>query len=154
MITWHEEVLIAANIEKVWHLFDLDQMQRVMPQIVETTVLEKKEGVVGSTYRQVYREGKRTETYIVTDLEHEETATKKHNKSGFTLANMIEVETSITLIKISENETKLIYSGQNKGLNFLGKLFMKLSSTKKNQQVVDGFLERVKTEALKEADEK
>ena len=154
MITWHEEVLIAANIEKVWHLFDLDQMQRVMPQIVETTVLEKKEGVVGSTYRQVYREGKRTETYIVTDLEHEETATKKHNKSGFTLANMIEVETSITLIKISENETKLIYSGQNKGLNFFGKLFMKLSSTKKNQQVVDGFLERVKTEALKEADEK
>ena len=154
MITWHEEVLIAANIEKVWHLFDLDQMQRVMPQIVETTVLEKKEGVVGSTYQQVYREGKRTETYIVTDLEHEETATKKHNKSGFTLANMIEVETSITLIKIAENETKLIYSGQNKGLNFLGKLFMKLSSTKKNQQVVDGFLERVKTEALKEADEK
>lgn len=65
---------------------------------------------------------------------------------------MIAVESAITLIKISENETKLIYSGQNKGINFLGKLLMKFNSTKKNHQMVDDFMQIVKVEALKEKD--
>lgn len=53
MITWYEELLIPSNIEKNWHLFDLDQMHLIMPQIVETTILEKKEEIIGSTYQQV-----------------------------------------------------------------------------------------------------
>ena len=88
MLTWNKEIIINAPIETVWKLFDLDQIQRIMPNIVENKPLNITEGVVGSTYEQTYREGKRTQTYIVTDLEYENTAHKKHNKTEFTLAKM------------------------------------------------------------------
>lgn len=150
MIKWKEEMLIPVNIEIVWNLFELENMQRIMPQVVETKVLEKKEGIVGSTYEQQFKEGNRIERYIVEDLEHEDTSDKKHNKSGFVLGKAFEIETSFTLIKLSENETKFIYSGQNKGINFLGRSLLKLGGTKSNQKTVDEFMERVRKEALKD----
>lgn len=50
MLTWNKEIIINAPIETVWKLFDLDQIQRIMPNIVENKPLNIKEGVVGSTY--------------------------------------------------------------------------------------------------------
>lgn len=150
MITWKEETIIEANIETIWNLFELEYIQRIMPQVVENEVIERKEGIVGSKYRQKYKEGKRVETYIVEDLEHENTPDKKHNKSGFTLAKMFEIEASFTLLKIDENHTRFIYGGQNKGVNWLGKLMTKLMGTKNNQKVVFEFIERVRSEAMKD----
>ncbi|MBL1229586.1 SRPBCC family protein [Enterococcus sp. BWB1-3] len=150
MISWKKEIIIPVNIEIIWTLFDIENMKRIMPQVIETKVLEKTDGIVGSTYEQTYQEGKRVEKYIVTDLEHEDTPERKHNKSGFTLAKMFEIETSFTLIKISENETKFLYSGQNKGTNFIARCMVKMMGNKKNEQVVTDFMERVKTEALKD----
>ncbi|MGV2928428.1 SRPBCC family protein [Macrococcus capreoli] len=150
MITWKEEMILPVNIEKVWSLFDLENIQRIMPQVVDMKVLEKKPGVVGSTYEQSYKEGKRIMKYIVTDLEHEDTPACKHNKSGFQLANMFDIEADYVLEKISENETRFIYSGSNKGLNLIGKAMLKVMPKKQNQKVVNEFMERVKHEALKE----
>ncbi|MGK0577549.1 SRPBCC family protein [Macrococcus capreoli] len=150
MITWKEEMILPVNIEKVWSLFDLENIQRIMPQVVDMKVLEKKPGVVGSTYEQSYKEGKRIMKYIVTDLEHEDTPARKHNKSGFQLANMFDIEADYVLEKISENETRFIYSGSNKGLNLIGKAMLKVMPKKQNQKVVNEFMERVKHEALKE----
>ncbi|WP_260443900.1 hypothetical protein [Listeria booriae] len=73
MVTWNEEMVIEANIEVIWNLFQLENIQRIMPQIIENKVIEMKEGIVGSRYRQKYQEGKRVETYIVKDLAHEDT---------------------------------------------------------------------------------
>lgn len=151
MIKWHEERIIPVNIETIWHLFELENIQRIMPNVVENKVLEQKEGVVGSTYQQKYKEGKRIETYIVEDLEYENTPLKKHNKIGFTLAKAFEIEASFTLHKIGEDQTKFIYQGENKGLNFLGKVLLKLGGEKNNNKVVTEFMDRVETEALKEA---
>lgn len=92
MLTWKETIIIPANIETIWHLFDIDQMQRIMPQVIDMRVIDKKPGVVGSTYEQTYKEGKRIMKYIVTDLEHEDTPSRKHNRSGFKLANMFAIE--------------------------------------------------------------
>ncbi|WP_349407712.1 SRPBCC family protein [Pseudalkalibacillus sp. SCS-8] len=150
MLSWHEERVIPVNIEVIWELFEIDNLSRIMPNVVETKVLEKKEGVVGTTYQQKYKEGKRIETYIVEDLEYENTPDKKHNKIGFTLAKAFEVEASFTLIKEGEDETRFIYKGQNRGLNFLGKTLLKLGGKKNNQKVVDDFMDRVEEEALKE----
>ena len=151
MIKWHEERVIPVNIETVWQLFELENIQRIMPNVVENKVLEQREGVVGSTYQQKYKEGKRIETYIVEDLEYENTPEKKHNKIGFTLAKAFEIEAAFTLIKIDENQTRFIYQGENKGLNFLGKVLLKLGGEKNNQKVVTEFMDRVETEAMKEA---
>ncbi|BCB02693.1 SRPBCC family protein [Bacillus sp. KH172YL63] len=151
MITWHEERIIPVNIEKVWHLFELENIQRIMPNVVENKVLEQKEGVVGSTYQQKYKEGKRIETYIVEDLEYENTPEKKHNKIGFTLAKAFDIKAEFTLHKIDEHQTRFIYKGENKGLNFLGKVLLKLGGEKNNHKVVTEFMDRVEQEALKEA---
>lgn len=152
MISWNEEILIPVNIDLIWTLFDIENMQRIMPQVVETKVLEKKEAIIGSTYEQTYQEGKRVQKYIVTDLEHEDTPERKHNKSGFTLAKMFEVEVSYTLIKVNEDETKFLYSGQNKPLNLIARGMVKMMGNKKNNQVVADFIELVKSEAIKDRD--
>ncbi|TMU85204.1 SRPBCC family protein [Bacillus sp. BHET2] len=150
MINWHEERIIPVNIETIWHLFEIENIQRIMPNVVENKVLEQKEGVVGSTYQQKYKEGKRIETYIVEDLEYENTPEKKHNKIGFTLAKAFEIETEFTFYKIDENQTRFIYKGENRGVNFLGKVLLKLGGEKNNNKVVTDFMDRVESEAMKE----
>ncbi|WP_052759697.1 hypothetical protein [Paenibacillus sp. DMB20] len=92
------------------------------------------------------------ETYIVVDLEYENTPDKKHNKIGFTLARIFEIEASFTLIKVDDRHTRFIYSGQNKGVNWLGKIMVKLMGTKNNRKVVFDFMERVRGEAIKDQD--
>jgi hypothetical protein len=151
MIKWYEEKVIPVNIETIWTLFELENIQRIMPNVIENKVLERKEGVVGSKYQQKYKEGKRVETYIVEDLEYENTPAKKHKRIGFTLAKAFEIQTAFTLIKLNENETKFIYQGQNQGLNFLGKVLLKLGGEKNNNKVVIDFMELVEKEALKES---
>lgn len=151
MIKWHEERIIPVNIETIWKLFQLENIQRIMPNVIENKVIEKKEGVVGSKYEQKYKEGKRIETYIVEDLEHENIPDKKHHKIGFTLAKAFQIEAAYTLIKIGDNETRFIYQGQNMGLNFLGKTLLKLGGEKNNKKVVIDFMDRVEEEALREA---
>jgi hypothetical protein len=152
MIKWHEEKIIPVNIETIWTLFELENIQRIMPNVIENKVLERKEGVVGTTYQQKYKEGKRVETYIVEDLEYENTPDKKHNKIGFTLAKSFEVQAAFTLIKLNENETKFIYQGENKGINFLGKVLLKMGGEKNNHKVVMDFMDLVEKEAFKEAE--
>jgi hypothetical protein len=154
MIKWHEERVIPVNIEVIWKLFELENIQRIMPNVIENKVLEQKEGMAGSKYQQKYREGKRIETYIVENLEYENTPERKHNKIGFTLAKAFEIETSFTLVKMNEEETNFIYSGQNKGLNFLGKVLLKLGGEKNNNKVVSDFMDRVENESLIEESKK
>ncbi|MGR3763222.1 SRPBCC family protein [Rossellomorea sp. NS-SX7] len=154
MIKWHEERVIPVNIEVIWGLFELENIQRIMPNVIENKVLERKEGVVGSKYQQKYKEGKRIETYIVEDLEFENSPERKHNKIGFTLAKAFEVEASFTLVKLNEEETNFIYTGQNKGLNFLGKVLLKLGGEKNNNKVVTDFMDRVESEARLENSKK
>ncbi|MBD2868266.1 SRPBCC family protein [Paenibacillus arenilitoris] len=149
MIKWHKEIKIPANIETVWRLFDLDRIQRIMPNVIAHEPIELKEGVVGSTYRQTYKEGKRTETYIVTDIEYENTDRKKHKRIEFVLGKAFKIQAGFTLIKEDENLTTFIYTGQNEGINFLGRSLLKLGGSKNNDKVVDDFVELVRSEAAK-----
>ncbi|MED1865546.1 SRPBCC family protein [Fictibacillus nanhaiensis] len=100
MLTWKEERMIPVNIERIWELFSDENIQRIMPNVVEHTPIEKKEGVVGSTYKQSYKEGRRIETYIVETLAYEDTIDRKHLEIGFSLAKAFEIQTAFTLIKV------------------------------------------------------
>ncbi|QAS54353.1 SRPBCC family protein [Halobacillus litoralis] len=147
MIHWEEEKIIETNIEQVWELFADRNIQRIMPKVEEHVLVEKSETEVGALHRQTYREGKRLETYTVETLAYEDSPEKKQKTIAFIIGKSFQVTASFTLEKVDENRTKLIYSGQNKGVNFVGKAMMKLANKKGNEKVVQEFLDRVDQEA-------
>lgn len=150
MIQWNEERQILQPIEKVWQLFSDEHIQQIMPKVEEHILIEGSEQAAGAKHRQTYREGKRKETYIVETLQYEDRMDYKKKEIRFVLGKAFEVRLSFTLQKISENETKFIYEGSNKGVNFVGRAMMKMSSPKSNMDVVQEFLDRVESEANKE----
>ncbi|MGP4069972.1 SRPBCC family protein [Halobacillus sp. B29] len=147
---WKEERTIEANIETVWNLFREENMLVIMPKVIENEPVHIEEGGVGSKYRQKYQEGKRVETYIVETVGYEDTDEKKFKQLNFTLAKAFDITFSFTLEKVTESTTRFIYEGNNRGVNFVGRAFMKLGSKKNNQKVVNDFKDRVEEEALKE----
>jgi uncharacterized membrane protein len=51
---WTKEIEIDAPIEKIWALFDgsLENMQKIMPQVISNIPVKVTEEGVGSIYRQ------------------------------------------------------------------------------------------------------
>lgn len=146
MVTWREEKVLAIPIEQAWHLFDHDRLQRLIPGVVQHEVIECKPGVVGSTYRQTYMQGNRLETYIVTDLAYTNEPDYKQNTIGFTLAKMFRLEMSFALKRIDATSCRLIYTGKNEGVNFVGRSLLSLGGERENEKIVKGFLERLEKE--------
>ena len=149
MIQWKDEIVIHKNIEQVWSLFLDKNIKRIMPKVEEHIVIEKTEHEVGAKHQQKYREGKRVETYIVETLAYEDTEDKKKKQIRFVLGKAFEISLTFTLLKNDKEITTFIYEGTNKGVNFVGRAMLKLSSQKSNQDVVKEFLQKVQDEAMK-----
>lgn len=149
MIQWKEEKVIPANIETVWSLFSDKNIKRIMPKVEEHILIEKSETEAGAKHKQTYREGKRLETYIVDTLIYEDREVEKKKQIQFVLGKAFEVTLTFTLIKVDESHTRLLYEGENKGVNFVGRAMLKLAGKKSNLDVVMEFLERVQAEAMK-----
>ncbi|KAA0965513.1 SRPBCC family protein [Sporosarcina sp. ANT_H38] len=147
---WKEERQIDAPIEVVWALFEEEQAARIMPKVIENRWIVKKTDMRGSTYNQTYQEGKRKETYVVEITEFEDTANRKHKHIQFQLARTFEMKLAFTLEKASEHKTKFIYSGSNRGINFVGRAMLKLGSRKNGNQVIHDFMDRVEKEATQD----
>ncbi|MGX6445654.1 SRPBCC family protein [Neobacillus sp. K501] len=148
MIQWKEETTIKANIETVWSLFLDENIKKIMPKVEEHILIEKTEAEVGAKHQQKYREGKRVETYIVETLAYENLPNKKLKTIQFVLGRAFEISLTFTLLKIDETQTRFIYQGQNKGVNFVGRAMLKLGSEKSNNVVVKEFMQKVEEEAL------
>ena len=146
-MAWNKTIVIDENIEKVWSLFNEDKYKRIMPQVVSHKLVSED----GNTkvYEEVYREGKREETYLLTEVLEQDTTDVKHSTFSFTIANMIESEGSFLLEKIDDQRTKFTYSGDNQGKNFFMKTMLKLASKKNDEKVVNEFMERVLEESTK-----
>ncbi|MFC7373431.1 SRPBCC family protein [Fictibacillus iocasae] len=147
MITWHSERELAVSIEAAWSLFDDDRIQRILRNVVEHEVIESKPGVTGTTYKQSYKEGKRVETYTVTVLDYKNEPEEKLLKWGFVLGKAFYITFAFKLRKVDDNRTLFIYEGKNKGLNFLGRVLLKLGE-RSNEKVVSDFMDTVEREAL------
>ena len=149
MKKWTRDIEINAPIEQVWSYFNgsLENMQKIMPQVVDQQPVKITEEVVGSVYRQKYKEGKRIEEYDVETLEYLNEPDYKKMRIGFTLANIFEITAFYELKKINENKTYLNYSTTNRPLKWFVKFFLIFASDK----VVVEFLERVKRVAEEEA---
>lgn len=149
-MSWERQINIHANIETVWNLFTESQMKRIMPQVVAHKLLSTDPDTKTSIYEETYAEGKREETYLLTEVILLDAPTEKHKSFDFTIAKMIHSTGEFYLKKITDSETLFIYRGQNQGLNFLGKTMLKMGSQKKNDAVVEDFVTRVKQEAEKD----
>ncbi|WP_054026296.1 SRPBCC family protein [Bacillus sp. FJAT-28004] len=148
MKQWSREIEINTPIEHVWSYLDgsLEQMQKIMPQVVENKPVNITKEVVGSIYRQKYKEGKRIEEYDVHTLEYSNHPNDKKLKIGFTLANIFEITALYELHRVNDQKTMLRYTATNKALKWFVKLFMLFSTEK----VVVKFLEKVKNVAESE----
>lgn len=142
MKQWTKEIEIDAPIEQVWKYLDgsLENMQKIMPQVVSNEPIAIKEGMVGSIYLQKYREGKRVMEYEVETLDYLNSPNEKKMKVGFTLSGMFEITAGYELDKIDEGRTRFIYSTTNKPLKWFVKLFLLFATDK----VVVDFVKRVK----------
>lgn len=149
MKQWSREIEINAPIEQVWSYLDgsLEEMQKIMPQVVENTPVHITEEMVGSVYRQKYKQGNRIEEYDVHTLEYSNQLNDKKVKIGFTLANYFEITALYELHRVNDQTTKLRYTATNQALKWFVKLFMVFASDK----VVVKFLETVKKVAESEA---
>ncbi|AMM94498.1 SRPBCC family protein [Peribacillus simplex] len=143
MKKWTRDTEINAPIEQVWKFLDgsLENMQKIMPQVVEHKRVKITEKVVGSVYRQKYREGKRTEEYDIETVEYLNEAIEKKLKVGFTLAKMFEITAFYELNKINNNKTSFTYTVTSRPIKWW---FLKLLLVFATDKVVVEFLERDK----------
>ena len=142
LMSWNKTVEINANIEKIWELFNEENYQKIIPQVVSTKLIEEDEENNIKIYEEVYREGNREETYLMTEHTVESDAIKQQD-FNFTIANAIYSEGTFLLEKIDENNTRFTYSGFNEGRNFFFKMMLKFASKKNEEKVVDEFIERL-----------
>lgn len=142
MKTWSHEAVINANIEKVWKIFNgsLEDLQKVMPNVIENEWIKGDKNEVGTIVRQKYQEGKRVQEYEVETLEYENESEQKRLKVGFNLANMFDITATYELKKLEEHQTLFKYSTTNNPLKWYLKPLVKLGSNK----VVVQFVDRVK----------
>lgn len=142
MKSWTEEIQINIPIEHLFSYFNgsLEQMQKVMPQVIENTPIKETDQVIGNVYRQKYKEGEEVQEYDVKTLDYINTPDHKKLKIGFVLANMFDITATYELKKLDENHTLLTYTATNKALNEHAELFLKSATN----QVVVGFINRVK----------
>ena len=148
MKKWTRDIKINAPIEQVWGYFDgsLEEMQKIMPQVVDQKPVKITEEVVGSIYRQQYKEGKRVVEYDVETLEYWNEPEHKKLKIGFTLANLFAITAYYEFKRIDESKTYLTYTTTNRPLKWFVKVFLFFASDK----MVVEFLERVKEVAERE----
>lgn len=150
MKQWTKEIVIDAPIEHVWKYLDgsLENMQKIMPQVVSNEPVTVTEGMVGSIYLQKYKEGKRVMEYEVETLDYLDTPDEKKMKVGFTLGGMFEITAGYELSRINDEKTRFVYTTSNRPLKWFVKLLLLFG----NDKVVVDFVERVKRVAENEED--
>src|SRR5690606_27941415 len=127
---------------------NLEDMQKIMPNVIENNLVKETEDKVGTIYRQKYREGKRVQEYDVETLEYQNEEDYKRVKVGFNLANVFEITAAYDLKKIDDNTTYFRYTTTNNPLKWFVKILVKLAGSDK---VVVQFVERVKEVSEREA---
>ncbi|MFD2044264.1 SRPBCC family protein [Ornithinibacillus salinisoli] len=150
MREWRKGKNINAPIEQVWKLLDgsLEDMQKIMPNVIENKLIKETEDKVGSIYLQKFQERKRVQEYEIETLAYENHADHKKMKVAFILANMFEITATYEVEQLEDGRTYFVYTTTNKPLKWIAKLLMKLGG---GDKVVIQFVERVKQVAESEA---
>jgi len=141
MKQWTKSIEIDVPIEEVWQYVDgdLDKMQQIMPNVLSNTPVTVTENVVGSVFRQEYREGNRVEAYDVHVTEFINTPTHKEMKVAFTLAKLFDITAKYELTAINDTKTILTYTTSNKAVKWFVHMFLLFASDKTVIKFVEHF---------------
>lgn len=141
MKQWEENIRIDAPIDEVWKLFDgaLEDMQKVMPNLVANNIITETEEKIGTVYEQEFK-GKRAQTYNVEVLKYENQSDYKKLKVSFPLTNIAHITATYELKKVDESTTHFYYITTNKPLKWIMRPLLFFSGNK----AVVSFVRRVK----------
>lgn len=149
MVSWKEEMVIDADIEKVWDLFQDRNIKKIFPKIEDHVLVEGNDDEAGAKHAQSYCQGKQLMTYVVETDVFEESPERKRRTTSFLMGGAISVVYTYTLEKIADGKTRFIYSGSNKGATASAKMMLLAGSKKARQTTIESFMERVRAEAVK-----
>jgi len=147
MVKWKEQMVIEAPIEQVWELFQDEKIERIMPKVESHDLLEGEPNATGAKHAQVYTEGKQQQRYIVETLSYVDEPDRKYRETAFEMGQMFKVRYAFSLEKESEQSTRFVYEGENKGMNVTGKMMLLAGSKKAARNTVLNFMNRVKEQA-------
>jgi len=107
MKKWSHEITISAPIEGVWSLFDYsqDQTKKIIPKLISIEPVEQTEELVGSVYRQVFRQRGVVQEHFIKILDYKDTPDYKLLKTNFEIEGMINVTTTYEVKRLSKNKT-------------------------------------------------
>ncbi|MBU9674376.1 SRPBCC family protein [Planococcus sp. CP5-4] len=147
MVKWKEQLVIEAPIDRVWELFQDEEIQRIMPKVESHDLLEGENNAAGAKHAQVYTEGKQQQRYIVETLSYVDEPERKYKETAFEMGQMFKVRYAFSLEKESAQSTRFVYEGQNKGMSVTGKMMLLAGSKKAARNTVLNFMNRVKEQA-------
>ncbi|MGM0898005.1 MAG: SRPBCC family protein [Bacillota bacterium] len=150
MVKWKEQMIIQAPIDRVWELFQDEQLQRIMPKVETHELLEGQNNAPGAKHAQVYTEGKQQQRYIVETLSYVDEPAKKYRETSFEMGQMFKVRYAFTLEQETSQSTRFVYEGENKGMSMTGKAMLLAGSKKAAKSTVANFMNRVKEQAERE----
>lgn len=148
LVKWREEMVIDADIEKVWSLVQDRNIKKIFPKIEDHVLVEGNDDEAGAKHAQSYYQGKQLMTYVVETLVYEESPERKQRTTSFLMNGAISVVYSYTLEKMEDGKTRFIYSGSNKGVTASAKMMLLAGSKKARQTTIGSFMERVRAEAM------
>lgn len=144
---WKEETLIPTHIEVVWQIFQDEYATKLLPNITESRLVEGSNNSIGARHLQTYLEGRRNNSYVVETVIYKDEPNRKEKKVTFELEEAFQMTQHFYLIKLNENETRLIYEGEKKPLNMKGKLRLKLTPQREHDCMVQKMMQRIREEA-------
>lgn len=115
---WIGDIVIHAPIDRAWMLFDNSEahVQKIIPNVVSHTLLEKTSDIVGSRYLQKYVEGKRSIEYVVTVHDYLDTPDFKKIVLHFRIPKCFDVLITHSLTRTNDSTTAYHYRVEHKPL--------------------------------------
>lgn len=142
-IKWHKTVDISAPIEEVFHLFNVENFSQIKPEFKNIQVVRQTNEKIGSKYKVTHEEQGKAIEYIVYLDDFKNSETSKMMRFSYTISQFFEKDIQYNLMKKSQDETTLIYSGEMRGKYVIGNIILKLLSKSHHDKSIEALLTRI-----------
>lgn len=107
-------------------LDDENTISKLDPKVVSTLPVNITEGIIGSTYVQKYKEGRKIIEYVITTTKYSKTDDKFEFGISFQLMNHCLIDCVYLVEKLNDSQTKIYYETNQKPLSFMFKVMHKV----------------------------
>ncbi len=142
MKKWKKEINLQVPIEFAWPYFygNLEKKRAIFPKIETEEYTNTTTDVVGTTFKQTYKNGSISESYNIQITKFEDTAEYKVIEESFILNNRFKMTTTYELTNQPDGTTLFTYTSVNKPKNPLLILFQLFGK----DDIIVSFMNRTK----------